>query len=192
MTEPLHQLLIAFEGKSNKAYDDSAGYKTIGVGHKIQRNDEFLFELAGTSDIKDINLTDDQILILLDNDIIERNKAISEHFPIDSLTSYQQAAVFSFVFNIGVAAFLGSSIVRYLNIDDVKGAGNAFLMWNKITVKGEKVVSPGMMKRRHVERIIFNNFDMSDLDSFDIKDSMKREIIKIVSDFKANMTRGWL
>jgi lysozyme len=64
-------------------------------------------------------------------------------------------AMVSLCYNIGSRAFQGSSVVRKLNQNDVHGAADAFLMWDKgHTPKGFKVI-PGLLKRRQDERKLF-------------------------------------
>ena len=70
-------------------------------------------------------------------------------------TPYQIAACISLAYNIGLGNFRTSTALRKLNEGDVKGAADAFLMWNKATVDGEKTVMPGLKRRREAERGLF-------------------------------------
>lgn len=64
-------------------------------------------------------------------------------------------AMVSLAYNIGIHAFATSSVLRYFNKDDMPRAANAFLLWNKGTVNGKKVVLPGLVRRRQAERLLF-------------------------------------
>lgn len=63
----------------------------------------------------------------------------------------------SLCYNISIGSFTTSSVLRH----DRKGwqwhpeAADAFLMWNRITVGGKKVVSKGLNNRRVAERALY-------------------------------------
>ena len=71
------------------------------------------------------------------------------------ITPRQRAALVSITFNIGSGGFRRSTLLRRLNAGNYEGAADAFLMWNKITVNGRKVVSLGLSNRRERERALF-------------------------------------
>ncbi|HEJ7993733.1 TPA: lysozyme [Serratia liquefaciens] len=60
-------------------------------------------------------------------------------------------AMVSLAFNIGGAAFAGSTLVRKFNTGDAKGAADEFPKWKN---SGGKVM-PGLVKRRAAEREMF-------------------------------------
>jgi lysozyme len=70
----------------------------------------------------------------------------------DALPVETRGAFDSFSYNVGNGAFCGSSSARYLRTGNVRAACDAMLSWNKGTVKGKKVILPGLAKRRAVER----------------------------------------
>ena len=124
------------EGYRNKAYKDSKGLWTIGVGHLIKSNEQHL--LTAT-------LTDQQVEDLLKSDLKWCSEAVESSVKVP-LTQKQFDALYSLCFNIGGTAFKKSTVVRRLNENDYKGAADAILMWNKPAV---------LEKRRRRERDLF-------------------------------------
>ena len=124
------------EGSRNKAYKDSKGLWTIGVGHLIKPDEQHLITAT---------LTDEQVEELLRNDLKWCSEAVESSVKVP-LTQPQFDALYSLCFNIGETAFRKSTVVRKLNENDLKGAADAILMWNKPAV---------LQKRRERERALF-------------------------------------
>jgi lysozyme len=124
------------EGYRNRAYKDSKGLWTIGVGHLIKADEQHL--LTAT-------LTDQQVEDLLKSDLKWCSEAVENSVKVP-LTQPQFDALYSLCFNIGETAFKKSTVVRKLNENDLKGAADAILMWNKPEV---------LKKRRERERALF-------------------------------------
>ena len=75
---------------------------------------------------------------------------------IDSLvqvptTDPQEAALQSFVYNVGQGSFETSTLLQKLNAGDYLGAGEEFLRWNR----GGGKVLPGLTVRRETESRLF-------------------------------------
>ena len=68
----------------------------------------------------------------------------------DAVPAGAYVASISLAYNVGVSAYCGSSIRRKLDAGDVRGACDAFLMWNKA---GGRVL-PGLNNRRKAERAV--------------------------------------
>lgn len=66
-------------------------------------------------------------------------------------TQHQFDAMVSLAYNIGIARFASSSVVKAFNAGDHARAGQAFLMWNKAAGR----VMPGLTRRRQAERDLF-------------------------------------
>jgi lysozyme len=79
---------------------------------------------------------------------LDREAMIIEKCLPPSLPDSRSVAVLSLAFNIGGHGFCKSSIARKLNSGDIKGACDAFLLYNKAA----GVVMPGLVKRRAKER----------------------------------------
>lgn len=136
-------LLESFEGKKNFVYKDSAGLKSIGIGHLIKEGEKFT------------SLTDGQIYDLLKRDVVEAEKAVNTLVKIP-LNQNQFDALVSLVFNIGYGNFSNSTVLRLLNDhSDYEGAANAFAMWHKERINGVLTPSKGLAKRRSKERELF-------------------------------------
>jgi GH24 family phage-related lysozyme (muramidase) len=119
------------EGNKLKAYTDTKGIWTIGVGHTSAAGlPKVVPGLTITSAESDEILTRD--LVSVENDI---NRLVKV-----PLTQNQFDALVSFVFNIGVTQFSKSTLLRKLNTKDYKGAADQFLVWVKQPeLKGRRV-----------------------------------------------------
>ena len=124
------------EGSRNKAYKDSKGLWTIGVGHLIKADEQHL--LTAT-------LTDEEVEELLRSDLRWCSEAVESSVRVP-LSQSQFDALYSLCFNIGEGAFRKSTVVRKINENDLPGAADAILMWNKPEV---------LVNRRRRERALF-------------------------------------
>jgi lysozyme len=130
------------EGKESRMYLDSANIATIGVGHRIRPSEPYLHTA---------NLSDSEIQAYLSQDLSYAKKAVEMSIQVE-LNVKQKVALTSLAFNIGVGAFQGSTLVRMIN--SAMGQSEItkwWLVWNKITLSGQKVVSKGLAKRRQKE-----------------------------------------
>ena len=85
----LKELLIKHEGKKRKAYLDTEGNWTVGVGRNLEA----------------VDFSDDEIDLMLNNDM-KRVLRDCETFPwFIELTPPRQQVVFSMVFNLGLDGF---------------------------------------------------------------------------------------
>ena len=126
-----------FEGERLKAYQCSAGVWTIGVGH--------------TQGVKpgDV-LTPEESNALFLSDLYYFKKKIAPLVEVD-VTAGQFIALMSFVFNVGVNAFMTSTLRKRLNEGDLTQASFEFLKWKF----AGGVVVKGLLKRRQAERELF-------------------------------------
>lgn len=138
-------LIKKWEGKKLTAYPDPAtGGEpwTIGYGHT---------SAAGPPAVKrGIKITEQEA-----NDILVRDLGKYEAAVMKVLTAKpngnQFSAMVSLCYNIGPGNFAKSSVLRKFNAGDIKGAADAFLMWNKAAGK----VMKGLTNRREDERKLF-------------------------------------
>jgi len=130
------------EGVRLKAYRDSAGIWTIGVGHTAA---------AGPpKPVPGMTISQDECDDILSRDL-EKFEAVIDAAVTVPLNQNEFDALVSLVFNIGGGAFGRSTVRRKLNAGDRAGAADAFLMWNKA---GGRVVR-GLTIRRKAERALF-------------------------------------
>ena len=136
ITESTFNFIKGFEGKRNKAYQDSKGLWTIGVGHLIKPDEEFL---------KTVTLTDHDVEELFKRDLKWCDEAVNSSVRVP-LNQNQYDALYSLCFNIGADHFKRSEVVQHLNKNDYQSAANAILNWNKPAV---------LENRRKKERALF-------------------------------------
>ena len=152
--------LKAMESVEPYVYPDEAGHQTVGVGHKLtdQELKSGIIVIDGV-EVRWINgLSSEQIDGLMRQDLSWAERTVSDCVKVP-LTDNQFAALVSLCFNIGSAAFEGSSVVRVLNQGHYHLVPDMMRMWNKITVKvvdydgvkSLKKVSQGLKNRREAE-----------------------------------------
>lgn len=135
-------LIRTFEGLSTKAYRCPAGVWTIGYGH--------------TAGVKAGQvITEKQADELLKRDLVEYEHKIENWCKNIKLTQSQFDALVSFEFNTKGDTLPRSTIFKRLQSGDMSGAADAFLMWDKVTLKGVKVRCAGLHRRREAERRLF-------------------------------------
>ena len=134
------KFIANWEGKRNSTYLDAVGLPTIGIGHLIKKGESFPKPL-----------TDKEVYDLFRKDIIGFENTINSSVKV-KLTQNQFDALVSFAFNVGVGAFLQSTLLKLLNKSDYKGASEQFLRWNK---GGGRVIL-GLTNRRTAEKNLFN------------------------------------
>jgi lysozyme len=127
--------LIKREGIRYKAYKDTKGIWTIGVGHTGPEVKEGLVWSWG------------QVMDTLKRDILHAEDAVNRYVGVP-LEQHQFDALVSFVFNVGASAFNNSTLLKLLNEKLYDLAGLAFMMWNK---------PPEIISRRKSEQLQFLN-----------------------------------
>lgn len=133
-------LICSFEGLRLKAYDDGVGVWTIGYGTTM---------INGTKVKKGDTCTLEQAKSYMANDLKKFESAVNQvKVP---LNQNQYDALVSLAYNIGVSAFLNSTLFKKLNAKDYKGAAAQFDRWNRA---GGKVMR-GLTNRRAKERKLF-------------------------------------
>jgi lysozyme len=134
--------IIREEGKRNKAYKDSRGIWTIGVGHTSEPG-----ELQVTPGLV---ISDEQIMDVLKRDLEEDAEFYVNKYVKVPLNQNQYDALVSLIVNIGGGNFKSSTVLRKLNAGDYEGAADAFLMWKRA---GSDLDI--LLPRRKRERILF-------------------------------------
>lgn len=132
-----YELIRKFEGKSNKAYQDSAGVWTIGYGHT-----------GGV--VKGQTISDDEVERLLAEDVAVAENAVNAQHLI--LTQDQFDALVDFVFNLGAGNFQKSTLLKKLKADpNDPTIYDEFLRW--VYAGGVKLL--GLVRRRTDEANLY-------------------------------------
>lgn len=119
-------MLKHFEGWSVKAYDDSAGYCTIGYGHLISLRRCAATDLGQFAS----GISPSRGEELLDADTRAARAAVLRRVKTE-LKEEQFGALSNFVFNIGEANFSGSTMLSLLNLGRPSDAAGQFGRWVK-------------------------------------------------------------
>lgn len=132
------------EGLKLEVYSDSAGLPTIGYGHLIKKNENF------------ITITEEIAEKLLIDDLVHAEQCINTNVKV-TLNQNQFDALVSFVFNIGCNRFKTSTLLKKLNENNMIAASLEFLRWNKVTdmKTHEMRIVEGLKKRRENEKNLF-------------------------------------
>jgi len=125
------------EGLRLKAYDDGGGVWTIGYGHTKGVKKGHIINTA-------------QAERFLRDDLVEFEDAVDALVKVE-LTQNQFDALVSFAFNVGVAAFRKSTLLRVLNRGEYGKVPNELSKW----VKDNGKVVQGLVKRRALEAAMF-------------------------------------
>lgn len=146
--------LIESEGAIPHVYVDQAGYKTLGVGHLLLPSELMSGKITlYTGQVIDFRqpISQDEITALLKHDLRSRCTGVENAVKVE-LNQGQFDTLVHFVFNIGLPAFLTSSLLRELNKGDYSCVPTELRKWNKITVEVNGVpvkrVSEGLINRR--------------------------------------------
>ena len=129
-----------WEGLSLESYKCSAGVKTIGYGHVIKKGDNI-----GNK------ITKKQAESLLDSDIAKASNILFRYCHGLDLNRNQQAALISFIFNLGSGAFQSSTLRQKLNRGEYCIVSDEFPRW--VYAGGKRI--NGLVCRRQAERELF-------------------------------------
>ena len=112
----------AREGRRLKAYRDSRGIWTIGVGHTGR--------MSAPRVTAGMTITEAACDAMLAGDLapVEAVIAAAVKVPIGQ---NEFDALASLGFNIGAGGLARSTVIRKLNLGDVAGAADAFMLWDK-------------------------------------------------------------
>lgn len=136
------KVLRYFEGLRLTAYQDAVGVWTIGHGETGPHVRE---GLTWTVDQADLALRR-----RLDNEFVPGVLAAITR----SMKQCELDAMVDLAYNVGVAAFQQSTLVKKFNAGDTAGAANEFLRWDK--AGGVSLL--GLRRRRAADRALFLGF----------------------------------
>ncbi|WP_375629457.1 lysozyme [Bartonella sp. TT67HLJMS] len=132
------ELIKQWEGLRLEAYRDTACVWTIGYGHTS--NAGHLLVKKGMC------INKEQAEKILCEDLKQFEKTVEESVTV-SLTDCQFAALVSFFYNVGTAAFRKSTLLKKLNQGDYEAVPVELQKWNKV---GGKSLA-GLANRRAAE-----------------------------------------
>lgn len=132
-------LIQRFESLRLTAYKDVVGIWTIGWGH------------TGPDVTPGLKITRERALQLLEADLETAIKAVELQCAGVKLSDNQFGALVSLTFNIGVTAFMNSTLLWKLKSGRFAEVPAEIKRWNRA---GGKVVS-GLVKRRQAEANLF-------------------------------------
>jgi lysozyme len=136
MTLRGRQRLTDREGKRLKAYKDTKGIPTIGVGHT---------SMAGPPSVKlGMTITAEECDEILVRDLAKFESILTAALKV-SVRDNEFDALLSVMFNVG-PKFAASTTIKRLNAGDKVGAAQAILLWNKPSE---------IIGRRHTEQSQF-------------------------------------
>jgi lysozyme len=137
------ELIAKYEGFRAEPYMCPAKIPTIGYGTTW-------YPHGPRVTMNDKPCTQEQALEWLKHDAQVAEKAVDRLVTVP-LKVAQHAALVSFVYNLGAAAFSASTLLLKLNRGDYDGAAGEFMRWTK----GGGAVLPGLVKRRAEESALF-------------------------------------
>jgi lysozyme len=133
--------IAAFEGYSDKPYDDVAGIPTVCWG-----------DTAGVE--RGRTYARAECAARLERQALAHVAPVLACVPQLRGRDNQLIAAGSLAYNIGPAAFCRSTAAGRFRAGDWRGGCDAFLAWNKARVNGRLVVVRGLDNRRRLEREI--------------------------------------
>jgi lysozyme len=131
------ELIKRFEGLRLKAYKDAGGVLTIGYGH------------TGPDVKPGLTIDREQAEALLRKDLARFEAGVRRHAAAAGQDRFD--ALVSFAFNVGLAAFARSTLLRKHKAGDFVGAADQFPRW----IRAGGRVLPGLKRRRAAERALY-------------------------------------
>lgn len=134
--------VASWEGFSAEAYLCPAGVWTIGFGHTqgVQPGDRVTLVQAGN---------------MLAADLVAYGVQVGAAIGNADTDQQEFNSMVSLAFNVGVAGFRGSTVLRLHKKGDKAGAARAFAMWNKATINGVLQPVLGLTRRRAAETALY-------------------------------------
>lgn len=143
------KLIAETEGCKLKAYRCPAGVPTIGWGRT-----------------KNVKLSDTCTQVEADRwfaeDLTEFTTGVKGLLTREA-NSNELGALVSLAYNIGLAGFKTSTVLRKHNEGDAQGAAMAFPLWNQATVAGVRTILPGLVTRRAREAALYLTPNIDDV-----------------------------
>ena len=144
--------IIRHEGMRLTPYRDSAGLLTIGVGHLLTRSElsSGKIKLGHDSVRWADGITREQAMAILRNDLYLAEEAAERDGR--GLSDNKFDALVSFIFNVGVSAYEGSTLRRCIFTTALDDVPTQMLRWTRAA----GVVVAGLVRRRQDEAALWN------------------------------------
>jgi GH24 family phage-related lysozyme (muramidase) len=144
-----YNIIILLEGLRTKAYQDSKGIWTIGIGTIVYPN--------GSKVKKGDVCTEAKAYEYLEHDIEKRVGTINGLLIGVSLNQNQFDAICSLAYNIGLGGFASSGVLKYIRHNPSSPEiEDAWLSWSKETKRGIKEENIGLLNRRKKEYQLYS------------------------------------
>jgi len=131
------ELIKEFEGLRLDAYRDAVGVWTIGFGHTRTAREGMSVDRGEAHD-------------LLREDLKWAENAVNQYVLVD-LNQGQFSALVSFVFNVGVNAFISSTLLQVINDEEFNYVPRELTRW--VYAGGDSL--KGLARRRVAEAALF-------------------------------------
>lgn len=136
------------EGCILHSYQDQAGIWTIGIGSTMYKN--------GKRVGKAEQITMEQAMELLAWEVGNKSASVSNFTRGVNLNQNQYDSLVSFAYNVGIGALQSSTLLKRIKANKQDSSIRAaFLMWDKIHVKGKVVENDGLKARRGREADLY-------------------------------------
>lgn len=129
-------LIKKAEGFVNKIYDDQ-GHPAIGYGQRLTPSEVEKYKSG---------ITEEEASNLLINFLHTVENTLNSVIKV-KLEQHQFDAVVSFAYNVGIGAFISSTLLKVINANQLNKAPDEFKKWTK---SGGKEL-PGLVARRKAE-----------------------------------------
>ncbi|GJE46645.1 glycoside hydrolase family protein [Methylobacterium soli] len=114
--------LVGREALKTRAYKDSVGVWTVGVGHTSAAGPPAV--TAG------LTISEAEALAIFDRDLVKYEATVDQAVKVP-LADHERDALVSICFNIGQGGFAKSTFVKRLNAGDRAGCAAAIMSWTK-------------------------------------------------------------
>jgi len=148
VSDRLLKLLEEWEGFKQKAYKDSGGAPTIGIGHKLipKELSAGIIVIGGVPVAYRNGINYEQALRLKRDDLVRFEKVVNQYVKVP-LAQNEYDALVSFSYNVGDGAFRGSTLLKELNAGRKDHVPVELKRWNKDNGR----VVKGLINRRNKE-----------------------------------------
>lgn len=141
-TQQARDLLKRLEGCRLDAYLDNAGVWTCGYGH------------TGADVNPATRWTQEHAEIVLDRDLARFTKGVAHILAdVTDLSDTQYSVLVIFAYNVGLAAFAGSTLLRVVEAGHYDAVPAQLRQWVKVhdPATGHLITDPGLVRRRDAE-----------------------------------------